>query len=426
MPVLRCQRCSPPAGDAESMAGSLLENLEFPTTSLPSDDNSATDTPRSDGGSFVELSSHSSVPSVRSLQRPSPDCLAGYETSLVSSARIPGGAVHSLAVSAGSLLAGTASAALFRFQNPGDLTESESLATSSDEGAVKCIAVGDATIFTAHQDGKIRVWELMTGRLRRVASLPTASDRAFRFLLPRNHVPVRRHRSSLWIDHVDAVSALAARNGLLYSVSWDRTLKIWRLSDLRCIESVRAHDDAVNALAVSDDGTVYTGSADTRIRVWARSDGQKKHSLVATLEEHRSSVNALALTSDGSILYSGACDRSILVWEREESAQHMIVVGALRGHRRAVLCLAVASGFLVSGSADRTVRIWRRGIDSQYSSISVLEGHERPVKSLAAVSAPKPASGSLLIYSGSLDGEVKAWWVRCPTLEDIDSPKSGG
>ncbi|KAF3792746.1 Myosin heavy chain kinase B [Nymphaea thermarum] len=418
MAVLRCLRCSPPAGDA---AGTRPGILDFPTSSLPSDDNSA-GTPRSDGESFV-LSSQSSIPSVRSLQRPSPDCLAGFEMSSASSTRIPGGAVHSLAVSASSLLAGTASAALFRFQNPGDLTEPELLTSSSDEGAVKCIAVAAATIFTAHQDGKIRVWEL-TGRLRRVASLPTASDRAFRFLLPRNHVPVRRHRSSLWIDHVDAVSALAARNGLLYSVSWDRTLKIWRLSDFRCIESVRAHDDAVNALAVSDDGTVYTGSADTRVRVWARSDGQKKHSLVATLEAHRSAVNALALSSDGSILYSGACDRSILVWEREESAQHMLVAGALRGHTRAVLCLEVASGLLVSGSADRTVRVWRRGIDNQYSSVAVLEGHERPVKSLA-VSAPKPASGSVLIYSGSLDGEVKAWWVRGPSLEDTDSPKSG-
>ncbi|KAM1223281.1 hypothetical protein ACFX2J_010690 [Malus domestica] len=34
--------------------------------------------------------------------------------------------------------------------------------------------------------------------------------------------------------------------------------KIWRDLDLRCVESVKAHEDAVNALAMVNDGTMYT------------------------------------------------------------------------------------------------------------------------------------------------------------------------
>jgi WD40 repeat protein len=176
------------------------------------------------------------------------------------------------------------------------------------------------------------------------------------------------------------------------------------------VESVRAHEDAVNAVAVSIDGTVYTGSADSRIRVWAKPVGEKRHVLITTLEKHKSAVNALALDDDGSVLFSGACDRSILVWERDDSANHMVVTGALRGHRKAILCLINVSDLLFSGSADCTVRIWQRGLDGRYCCLAVLEGHQKPVKSLAAVSEAA-SNGVVSVFGGSLDGEIKQWQV---------------
>ncbi|MFZ8258177.1 hypothetical protein ACO1KT_14755, partial [Staphylococcus aureus] len=76
------------------------------------------------------------------------------------------------------------------------------------------------------------------------------------------------------------------------------------------------------------------------------------------MEEHKSAVNALALSTDGTVLYSGACDRSIIVWEKTVGGGgHMAVAGALRGHTKAILCLAVVSDLVCSGSADKTVRI---------------------------------------------------------------------
>ncbi|MCL7048796.1 hypothetical protein MKW94_015897 [Papaver nudicaule] len=289
----------------------------------------------------------------------------------------------------------------------------------SDSGSVKSITFSGAKIFTAHQDCKIRVWKLLTAKEcnnshKLIATLPTLNDRLCRFVLPKNYVRVRRHKKQLWIQHSDAVSGVYVNNDLIYSVSWDKCLKIWRSKDLVCLESVKAHDDAVNSVAVSADGTVYTGSADNRIRVWGKGFNEnKKHSLIATLEKHKSAVNALALSADGSVLFSGACDRSILVWEREDSAEYMSVTGALRGHRGAILCLINVCDLLVSGSADRTIRVWQRRGDSQeYCCLAVLEGHEKPVKSLVAVSGGM-SEGSVTICSGSLDGEVKVWQINC-------------
>lgn len=283
-------------------------------------------------------------------------------------------------------------------------------------GNVKAVAFCDGKVLTAHQDGKIRVWKLTAAsngrqRHKQILTLPTVTDRLLRFPLPKNHVRVRRHRKRLWVEHYDAVSGLAVGpNGNIYSVSWDKTLKVWAPKlGFRCLESVTAHDDAVNAVTVSVDGAVYTGSADGRIRVWAKPGSQKRYILVATLEKHKSAVNALALSVDGSILFSGACDRSILVWEREDSPKYMAVSGALRGHDGPILCLINVSYFLISGSADRTVRIWRRGHEGRFDCLSVLVGHLKPVKSIAA---RMEGEDGISVFGGGHNGDIKVWKVK--------------
>jgi len=85
----------------------------------------------------------------------------------------------------------------------------------------------------------------------------------------------------LWIEHADSISCLAVaatvhNAALLYSGSWDRTLKVWRIADLKCLEYIRAHDDTVNAVA-ADAGIVYFGSADGRVKAWEK--GKASHFL---------------------------------------------------------------------------------------------------------------------------------------------------
>ncbi|KAL3501254.1 hypothetical protein ACH5RR_035703 [Cinchona calisaya] len=302
--------------------------------------------------------------------------------------------------------------------------------------AVKSVVISGNKLFTAHNDHRIRVWKIDNDhitdnkRYKCIATLPTLNDRCMRVLFAKNYVQVRRHKKSTWVHHVDTVSALAlSQDGyLLYSASWDRTFKIWKTSDFKCLESVwNAHDDAINAIVVSNDGYIYTGSADRKIKVWKKlQQGNKQHSLVATLEKHKSAVNALALSTDGSVLYSGACDRSIVVWEKDGSSGHMIVAGALRGHTEAILCLSVVSENLVcSGSADKTVRIWRRGLGKRYSCLAVFEGHGGPVKCLIATKESNinhpihknnssSSGNSYLVYSGSLDCDIKVWKIWIP------------
>ncbi|KAF3431339.1 hypothetical protein FNV43_RR26070 [Rhamnella rubrinervis] len=402
----------------------------------------------SESSNTSSLSSQPSLPSVPSLTTPYSDqqqqhgqtqtiqhhCLAtlGSNSSYVSS----------LVVAGKFLYSGSSDSQIrARSRVPSTINNSSNSLVAVAGSAVKCLVILGDKLFSAHQDHKIRVWKIdhhestQTQRYKCIGTLPTLNDRFTRFFSAKNYVEVRRHKKCTWVHHVDTVSALAiSKDGsLLYSASWDRTFKVWRTSDFRCLESVsKAHDDAINAIALSSDGCAYTGSADKKIKLWMRKPGghNYKHFLVATLEKHLSAVNALALSSDGSMLYSGACDRSILVWEREGGDSDdgcnnngMVVVGALRGHTKAILCLGVVDDLLFSGSADYSVRIWRRGVDKRFSCMGVLEGHGRPVKCLTVTAdCNNDRDGShnsgavYLVYSGSLDGDVKAWNIWVPFL----------
>ncbi|KAL3511375.1 hypothetical protein ACH5RR_030776 [Cinchona calisaya] len=364
------------------------------------------------------LQSNLTLPSIPSLQKLSPETLnLSVKSLFITSLKPPKPAnVNFLAINNNLLYA--VSGSQINVFNITDLTFFDSFNNNASEysssGSIKSLAFCNGKILTAHQDCKIRVWNK---RHQLISTLPTVEDRLRKFMLPKNFIRVRRHRKKLWVEHYDAVSSLAVAENLLHSVSWDKYLKIWRGTDFRCVESIKAHDDAINAVVVSADGIIYTGSADKRIKVWGRPFGEKKHVLLATLEKHKSTVNALALNVDGSILFSGACDRSILVWEREDSANHMVVTGALRGHSKAILCLIYEYDLLFSGSADGTIRIWHRGYDQRYCCLTVLDGHIKPVRSLVAVSeemgeySGDAGVGATKVFSGSFDGEIKVWKV---------------
>lgn len=380
-----------------------------------------------DSSSHSSLTSQQSLPSVPSLTPHSEHATstAAADTySCVATLKGHSSYIFSLAL-AGKYLYSGASNGQIRVWNRNP-SSSYNDTVSESYGAAKSIIVLGDKLFTAHSDHRIRVWRIDTSmnypKHKLITTLPTLKDRCIRLFSAKNYVEVRRHKKCTWVHHVDTVSSLALSNdaALLYSVSWDRSLKVWRTSDFRCVESVQsAHDDAINDVVVSADGHVYTASADKLIKVWGKGEGEKKHSLVSTLEKHKSSVNALALSSDGDVLYSGACDRSIIVWKKDGGDAHMAVAGALRGHKKSILCLAVVSDLLCSGSADKTVRIWRGGSGNSYSCLAVFEGHKSPVKCLTAALDNTNRSyndlrNSYLVYSGGLDFDIKVWQIFVP------------
>ncbi|KAL9175464.1 hypothetical protein ABFS82_02G114100 [Erythranthe guttata] len=295
------------------------------------------------------------------------------------------------------------------------------------DGSVKSVVTAGNKVFTAHQDSRIRAWKVSRSSenvFKLIDTLPTKKDYLGKFMKQSNYVQTRRHHKLLWIEHADSISCLAVSNGLIYSGSWDKTLKVWRISDFKCLESIKAHDDAINGLAAIN-GIVYSASADGRIKAWGRrkttdggGDNKITHSLKGILQGHKDiSINSVVVNQNGSLVYGGASDGYIMGWAADEGFESWKLVCEAKAHATAVLCVCLVGEFVCSGSADKSICVWRRDlIGGGLVRYMVVKGHEGPVKCLQA--SPERVGGGFMLYSGSLDKSIRVWWIPNHSVED--------
>ncbi|CAN6698488.1 unnamed protein product [Malus baccata var. baccata] len=292
----------------------------------------------------------------------------------------------------------------------------------SNSGLVKTIIIAREKIFTGHQDGKIRVWRVSykNANHKRIGTLPMSKNYIKCSMKPSTYVEVGGKSKVLWIKHFDSISCLSLSENqtLLYSASWDKTFKVWRVSDFKCLESINAHDDAVNALVVGFDRLVFTASADGMVKIWRKELQGKgtKHFFSQTLLKQKYAITSIAVNTDASIIYCGSSDGLVNFWEREKNLQHGVF----------------------SGSADMGICVWRLGPDGDHICLSVLSGHTGPVKCLAVERNHDQLTSDekrWIVYSGSLDKSVKMWRKHkhytsdgycVPMLSSAPSFASGG
>ncbi|KAI3498112.1 hypothetical protein L1887_33865 [Cichorium endivia] len=281
-------------------------------------------------------------------------------------------------------------------------------------GSVKALVTVGSMIFTAHQDSKIRVWKVsrnLENIFKFVDTLPTNKDYLGKFMKRSHYIQSRRHHKHLWIEHSDTISCLAVHDNLIYSGSWDRTLKIWRLSDFKCLESIKAHDDAINALTTSK-GTVFSASADGKIKAWGRLEPEGSHSLKGVLQGHKDiSINSVVVSGDGTVVYGGGSDGYVTGW----SADSLKGIFEVEAHKMSVLCMCMKGEILCTGSTDRSIGVWKREVNG-LTKIGVMNGHDGPIKCLQV--SPSSVGGGFLVYSGSLDKSIRVWWVPKSTKEE--------
>lgn len=346
---------------------------------------------------------------VSPVQTPSPSLLYQCIASLYRHE----GTIYSIAVSKGVVFTGSESKRIHAWKQL-DCAEHGYLKSTS--GEVRATLAHGSMLFTAHKDNRIRIWNFTVSdnfRWKKSWSLPSKRG-PFPFFL----------RSSPE-QHKDCISCLAYyyAEGLLYTGSFDKTVKAWRVSSQKCVDSFVAHEDKVNAILVKqDDGCVFTCSSDGSVKIWRRVYRENSHTLTITLKFQPSPVYAIALSPSFSscFLYSGSSDGTINFWEKERMSYRFNHGGFLQGHRFAVLCLVAVEKLIFSGSEDTSIKIWRREEGSCFHEcLAVLEGHRGPVRCLAACLEIEKIVMGFLVYSASLDQTFKVWRIKVLPEESV-------
>ncbi|KAK8898879.1 hypothetical protein M9Y10_001171 [Tritrichomonas musculus] len=158
--------------------------------------------------------------------------------------------------------------------------------------------------------------------------------------------------------HEELPLCLDSLNGLLISGSNDKTARIWSLTEKKCLTVLLGHTAKVAAVKfVPNTDTVLTASND--IKLWRPNDSEfEQKSALSTVIAHEEIVNALAVSVDGKFVCSGASDKLAKLWrlENDQIYEHK----TLRGHRRGVNCIAFSpvEKLVVTGSIDNSIRIW--------------------------------------------------------------------
>ncbi|KAL4188705.1 hypothetical protein AMTRI_Chr08g161760 [Amborella trichopoda] len=332
----------------------------------------------------------------------------------LASAQKPSGEILSLAVTENGLIyAGSNSKSITVWKLP-EFVEHTRLKSGSGFVTSIIVSSDDKLVFSAHSDHKIRTWSIDgSGILHfRTGTLPCFRDRILDAC--RNYPKSlfsRENKST--VKHLGTITCLAYNSAIkvLYSSSKDGTVKVWSLREMKCVETIRAHRDAVNALVVGADGLLFTGSDDTAVKVWRKSlSAGCTHSLVLNLQVKNSPVKAMVLGCEGDdryLVYAGCSDGYVHYWRKGQLSGHMSYTGFLRGHTHAIMCMASSDKIVVSGAADSSVCVWLRG--GGHRCLAVINGHVGPIRGVGL--RVDDDDDGFVVYSGSMDGAVKVWWV---------------
>ncbi|KAL7995948.1 putative guanine nucleotide-binding protein, beta subunit [Plasmopara halstedii] len=271
---------------------------------------------------------------------------------------------------------------------------------------------------SADRNGEIRLWDPLTGK--------------------QVGQSIKGHKQ--WVNSLtwEPMHRNAACEHFASS-SKDGSIKVWNARTGRCVASLSGHTDSVECIKWGGQGLLYSASRDRTIKVWAV-EGEHVGKLVRTLVGHGHRINTLALNVDyvcrsGSFghdfqsflsrkemqqaalkryeevlkgqperLVSGSDDFTLFFWEPSKSKKPLV---RLTGHQQPVnhLSFSPDGRYFASASFDKKVKIWN-GQTGKF--VATLTGH------VGAVYQVCWSSDSRLIVTASKDSTVKVWEMRDP------------
>ena len=169
-----------------------------------------------------------------------------------------------------------------------------------------------------------------------------------------DQIPTLTLRNTLQ-GHTDTISALAISSDrqFLISGSWDKTVRIWRISTGELLKTLVGHDILISAIAITPDGkTIISGSKDGVIKFWDRATGENWQ----TIESKSLGVLSLAVSRDNQVLVSGHANGQVNIWSMTNGQ----LLRNLSAHRDGVWAIQFSADqqTVMTGSWDKSIKLW--------------------------------------------------------------------
>lgn len=226
-------------------------------------------------------------------------------------------------------------------------------------GQVTAVGVAeDSSMLAAgFSNSKIRVWSLLSHKLRKLKSAESLKDinREAEDVLHRMMDDATAETNKELVGHCGPVYAVSFSpdKSLLLSGSEDGVVRLWSLQTWTCLVCYKGHILPVWDVQFSPMGYYFASCGhDRTARLWTTELAQP----LRIFQGHFSDVDCIAFHPNSNYIGTGSSDRSLRLWDCVTGT----CVRFMTGHKFAVLCLAFSPDgrFLASGSSDMRVLIW--------------------------------------------------------------------